>query len=60
MKLNLEFYKEDEKNIITAEEKNVIQKYCSREEKDIEKFLSEDTTFNDAKIISNNRKNIIS
>lgn len=60
MKINLEFYKEDEKNIITAEEKNVIQKYFSREEKDIEKFLSEDTTFNDAKIISNNRKNIIS
>lgn len=61
MKLNLEYYKSSKENEITELEKNIINKFFNRDDfENFEKLLDKNSTYDEMKVISEARKNIIS
>ena len=61
MKLNLDYYKDLEKNKLTEEEDQIISKYFKSEGiKELEELLDEKSSIEEISAISDNRKNIIS
>ncbi len=61
MKLNLDYYKDLEKNKLTEEENQIISKYFKSEGiKELEELLDEKSSIEEISAISDNRKNIIS
>lgn len=61
MRLNLEYYKENEFNKITNKEKEIIEKFFLNEvNQDLEELLDSNSDYEHIKVISECRKNIIS
>ncbi len=61
MKLNLDFYKKSEDNKLTEMEEQLICKYFKESENvNLDDTLNNESSFDEIKVVSDNRKNIIS
>ena len=60
MKLNLDYYKESEENKLTESEEQIICKFFKEENINLDEVLNNDSSFDEIKVASDNRKNIIS